>query len=114
MFDFHKLEVYRKARLVNSTIDPIIVRIKDLDKRRQFVRASLSIQLNLAEGTGRFTKRDKRNFYIISRASVFECVAILDILVDTALISPDEYEGLYESYEELSKMLFSMIQKLSN
>jgi hypothetical protein len=32
----------------------------------------MSIVLNIAEGSGRFSNADKRNFYIIARSSIFE------------------------------------------
>lgn len=114
MFDFHKLDVYKKARVQHSRIEKLLTRIDHLNKRDQLLRASLSIQLNLAEGTGRFTRRDKRNFYIISRSSVFECVAILDVLIDNEIIKKKEYESFYKEYEEISKMIFAMINKLTN
>jgi four helix bundle protein len=69
--------------------------------------------LNIAEGSGRFTKPDKRNFYVISRGSVFECVAIFDFLKDLNLISNNDFDKFYAELEELSKMLFALIKQLS-
>jgi four helix bundle protein len=42
-------------------------------------RAALSIATNLAEGNGRFTKPDRRNFFIVARGSAQECVPLLEI-----------------------------------
>ena len=114
MFDFEKLIVYNKAKAYNHRISKLIL-VKDLDRnsKDQLKRASLSIMLNIAEGTGRFTNKDKRNFYVISRGSVFECVALLDFLENESKVEKEEYESLYSDLEELSKMLFSMIKGLS-
>lgn len=83
MFDFEKLDVYKKAKIFNSEIRTFI-KISKLDPttKDQLRRASFSIVLNIAEGSGRFSKADRRNFYVISRSSVFECIAILDVLKD--------------------------------
>ena len=83
MFDFEKLSVYKKAKIFNSEIRRFI-KISKLDPttKDQLRRASFSIVLNIAEGSGRFSKADRRNFYVISRSSVFECIAILDVLKD--------------------------------
>jgi four helix bundle protein len=72
----------------------------------------MSIVLNIAEGTGRFTKPDKRNFYIISRGSVFECVAILEILLLQKNLEKSIFQKCYADAEELSKMLYSLIKGL--
>jgi len=68
--------------------------------------------LNIAEGSGRFSKKDRRNFFVISRSSVFECVAILDILKDEQVLSASEFSAFYENAETLSKILFVMIRNL--
>ncbi|MCF8255591.1 MAG: four helix bundle protein [Bacteroidia bacterium] len=72
----------------------------------------MSIVLNIAEGSGRFTKPDKRNFYIISRGSVFECVAILELLLEQNSIDHQSYQEFYFLAEQLSKMLFALIKNL--
>jgi four helix bundle protein len=69
--------------------------------------------LNIAEGSGRFTKPDKRNFYIIARGSAFECVAIFDYLKDLDTIDEKAFNQFYTYLEEISKMLFSLIKGLS-
>ena len=87
MFDFEKLDVYKKAKAFNAGIRTFIKTTKlDPTTSDQLRRASFSIVLNLAEGSGRFPKPDCRNFFIIARSSVFECIAILDVLKDEMIL----------------------------
>ena len=69
--------------------------------------------LNIAEGSGRFTKPDKRNFYVIARGSVFECVAIFDYLQDIGILDETTFKQYYSFLEEISKMLYALIKELS-
>jgi four helix bundle protein len=113
MFDFEKLEVYSKSKKLNEAITSILSIIKtDKVTYDQLRRASFSIMLNIAEGSGRFTKPDKRNFYIIARGSVFECVAIFDYLRDQKTLNESEFNIFYASFEEISKMLYALIKNL--
>jgi four helix bundle protein len=115
MFDFEKLDVYAKAKSFNLSVLSFLEQNQSLDRstKDQLRRASLSIILNIAEGSGRFTARDKKNFYVISRGSVFECVAILDYLKDSKHLDEESYGKYYSYLEELSKMLYAMIKSLS-
>ncbi len=45
----------------------------------QFLRASSSIGLNLAEGSGKRTPADQRRFYSIAFGSLRECQAIIEL-----------------------------------
>lgn len=113
MFDFEKLTVYHKAKTYNSSISSLIKQKRfDRVTNDQLRRASFSIMLNIAEGMSRFSKKDRKNFMVISKGSAFECVAILDYLKDQNQISLQEHQAFYSSLEELSKMLFGLIRKL--
>lgn len=115
VFDFEKLEVYQEMRGVNlKVLKHLFTQQADLDPylQDQFKRASLSALLNLAEGTGRMASPDKKQSYITARSSVFECVAILQILLDTNLIEKSLYEELYSGFEKISRMLLGMIRSI--
>jgi four helix bundle protein len=113
MFDFQKLHVYSKSKEIVLDIRQLLESNKfDRNINDQLRRASLSIMLNIAEGTSRITNNDKRNFLVIARGSVFECVSILELLVAVEQISNEIYLQLYQKLEEISKMLFAYIQKL--
>ncbi len=116
MFDFEKLVVYQKAKEFNLDVKKEILAIEIIDKvsRDQLRRASLSIVLNIAEGTSRFSNADKRNFYVISRGSVFECVAILDLFTSENIITHEIFDFYYSKAEELSKVLYSLIKGLES
>ncbi|MBI2257818.1 MAG: four helix bundle protein [Flavobacteriia bacterium] len=79
----------------------------------QLGRASFSVPLNVAEGSGKFSKADRKNYFTTARASVFECVAILDILKDENKMSNSDFEKMLKVADELSRILYSMIKNLS-
>jgi len=111
MFDFEKLEVYKKAKNINVEISEFLKSINvDVFLNNQLKRASLSIILNIAEGSGRSTKRDKKNFFIIARGSVFECTSIFDLLFTKKEIEIEKYNYFYNQLEEISKMLYGLIK----
>jgi len=66
--------------------------------------------LNIAEGSGRFSKADKKRFYIISRGSIYECVALFEIFYEEGYINEVEFREFYNKSEEISKMLLRLIQ----
>lgn len=114
MFDFEKLEVYQKIRQINKDLLPWIFKIKSENKdlADQLQRATLSIAFNLAEGTGRHSNPDKKRFYIMSRSSLFECVAILHVMLDNQIIAPEIFKVVYDQYEQISKMMLGMIRNV--
>jgi len=113
MFDFQKLNVYQKAKAYNFEITDLLETVHfDRHIVDQLKRASFSIMLNIAEGTSRYSSKDKRNFFIISRGSAFECVAILEFLFENNKINEKTYENLLSKLEEISKMLYALIKNL--
>jgi four helix bundle protein len=75
----------------------------------QLNRASVSIAANLAEGNGRFTKADQRNFFTIARGSVQECVPLLELACRHDLIARVDHESLRSGLQELARMIASLI-----
>jgi len=73
----------------------------------QLFRASSSIALNLAEGSGKRTPEDQRRFYSIAFGSLRECQAILE-LED---ISDPELRKLSN---QLGAILYSLSRKRLN
>lgn len=105
-----KNSLYIKTEQIFLKLQPVFLN-KSLDKdlKDQLRRASTSIILNIAEGSGKFAKNDKKNFYIIARGSVNECVAILRILKLQNLVDEKLYNDLYHDYLEIGKMLSGLI-----
>jgi len=80
----------------------------------QINRAALSISTNIAEGNGRFTTPDKRNFFGIARGSVQECVPLLELARRRGFIQPSDHDGLKSNLEEISRMISGLINGLEN
>jgi four helix bundle protein len=112
MFDFEKLEVYKKAKDLNKEILKYLRDNKQIDSylRDQLKRASISIVINIAEGSGKFSKADKKNFYTISRGSVYECASLLELLLDESYIEKEKHDYFKNNYEIISRMLYKLIE----
>jgi len=114
MFSYENLEVYKKASQTNQKVYRLLKQNKSMPSfaKNQFGRASLSVMLNIAEGSAKISNSDRRNFYITARASAFECASLIGFLNGESEIADDLKEELYSSFEEISKMLFAMIKNL--
>jgi four helix bundle protein len=113
-FMFEKLAVHQKAV---DFADQVIQITESFPRGYAFLsdqlnRAALSISANLAEGNGRFTKADRRNFFIIARGSAQECVPLLDIARRRQLVSESTALELRKTIEEIAKMTSGLINGL--
>ena len=79
----------------------------------QLGRASFSIILNIAEGSIKSSTKDKKNYFIIARASVIECVAVIDVMQDDVKIDKETYQRNLQLADEISRMLYTMIKNLT-
>ena len=113
MWDFQKLEVYQKSKNFCKEISGTLGE-RNFDKvtNDQLRRASFSIMLNIAEGTSRFSSKDKKNFFVVARGSAFECVAIMEYLSETKEIDKNTFADNEKKLEEISRMLFGLIRNL--
>jgi four helix bundle protein len=113
MFDFCKLDVYQKAKAFCILIHKLISNGNfDRTTNDQLRRASFSIMLNIAEGSSRFSNKDRKNFMVVARGSAFECAAIIEYLYEVSEINKDSCVNYLNNLEEISKMLFGLIRGL--
>ncbi len=72
----------------------------------------MSIATNLAEGNGRFTKADRKNFFTIARGSVQECVPLLELSRRRGLLDKGGQERMRGELETMAKMVSGLINCL--
>ncbi len=73
---------------------------------------AMSIVLNIAEGSGKFSKHDRRSFYVIARTYIFEYVAVADLLHQQEKVNKNLFEEFINHANELSRILLAMIKNL--
>ncbi len=87
-FDHEKLDVYRAA------LEFVVVAaevVEHLPRGRAYLadqlqRAATSVPLNIAEGAGEFSSKEKARFYRMARRSATECAAVFDVCARLELI----------------------------
>lgn len=115
-FDFENLKVYQKAL---EYVDFVYRVTKQFPKAEifslidQFKRASISICLNIAEGSGG-SKIEFNKFLKIARRSIRECIAITEISSRQDFIDQSEREQSRHLCSELSRMITGLIKSLKN
>lgn len=110
---FKDLECYIQARLLR-----IYVSVKKFPPTEKFlltsqvVDSSRSITRNIAEGYGRFTFTDTRNFFIIARGSVTETIEHFITAFDEKYITKEELTIGVEKCELVFKLINGYISYL--
>ncbi|MCF6269858.1 MAG: four helix bundle protein [Melioribacteraceae bacterium] len=69
-----------------------------------------SISANIAEGFGRFGKKDKIKFYRIAFGSMYEALDWTEKAIKRKLISDDEYKYIFSELNKLPKEIHSLIK----
>jgi four helix bundle protein len=115
MFNFEKLEVWKKAinfadLIYNQT------RHFPADERfgltNQLRRAVVSISSNIAEGSSRTSKTDFARFIEIATGSVFEVTSQAFVARRQVFLNEDQFREIYTGAEELSRMLSGLRKSL--
>jgi four helix bundle protein len=111
--DCERLDCYRVAVEFHAMAARLLAnRRLSAALRDQFDRASVSIALNIAEGAGRRTARDKAHFFAIARGSATECAAILDLLLARGLITASDHRHGRGQLVRVVQMLTRLITRV--
>lgn len=115
VFDFEKLHVYKEGMKFLKKIFNIT---NNLPRQYQFSvgdqirRSALSIVNNIAEGSGKISKKEKKQFYCTSLNSGRECIPMLTLLEEEKIIDKDLYYDLRGSCIYICNMLGKLIYSL--
>ncbi len=79
----------------------------------QIRRAAISVVSNLAEGFGRLSQAEKRQFYNVAAASVIEVQAQLLVAKDLQYLTKDECDILFERTIHIHKLMNGLIARFT-
>jgi four helix bundle protein len=105
-FNHEQLEVYQLALRVDELLSSVPAARGHRHLRDQAERASMSVVLNIAEGAGRRSPKDKRGFYAIARGSATELAGAFDLMRARRLATP-------KVQQEARALLLSVVRMLS-
>jgi four helix bundle protein len=113
-FDHEKLDVYHESIAFCAWAGELLNTISaKAAAKDQLDRASTSIPLNIAEGNGKFSGKDRARFLEIARGSTLECAACLDVLVARKLATAEQIENAKENLARIVQMLMGMLRRFS-
>jgi four helix bundle protein len=117
-FSFEDLEVWQKAvefaKIVIEIAEEINTDRKHFRLIEQLEAASTSIALNIAEGKGRYSKKEFIQFLYIARGSLYETITLLIIFHKKNWINDIQLGKMKNFGDEIGKMLSSLINSVRN
>jgi len=113
-FDHEKLAVYKESIAFCAWVSDFlsVISLKAAVKE-QLDRASTSIPLNIAEGNGKFSARDRARFLEMARGSALECAACLDVLVARKLTNVAQIGEGKAKLASIVRMLIGLLKRFS-
>jgi four helix bundle protein len=112
MVNFEKLRVWQEAHkgvLIIYKLTSKLPKSEILGLSSQIRRASVSVELNIAESEGRFNNQEKIQYLYIARASCVEVRSALKIVQDLFNDLELQAQKAIDLYESLEPQLNSLI-----
>jgi four helix bundle protein len=111
---FEDLVAWQEARkLVNLVYDLTKnVRSKDFGLADQIQKSAVSVMANISEGFGRYSFKDSKQFYTMSRASIAETQSHLYVCLDRHLITDNDFKQIYEQSVKINKLINGLIRNV--
>jgi four helix bundle protein len=108
-----KLIVYQRALEFAAWSQQLIESVtKKTSTRDHLERSGDSIALNIAEGNGKFSQKDRARFFQIAHGSALEAAACLDLLVARGCCAVAAIAKGKATLEKIVKMLFKLLDQL--
>jgi four helix bundle protein len=117
-FSFEDLGVWQKAVEFAKTAIEIAEGIENNRKHfrliEQLEASSTSIASNIAEGKGRYSKKEFVQFLYIARGSLYETVTLFILFHKNRWVNDSQLDEIKTAGEEIGKMLSSMITSIKH
>ncbi len=116
-FGYEDLDVWNKA--VEFAVEVIdLVENVTTDRKHyrlleQIESSSASVSMNIAEGKGRYSKKEFVQYLYISRGSLYEAMTLLEIFKRKEWISQKSFSGFEQRGKEIASMLKGLINSIS-
>ena len=107
------VDAYKIAFHLSNYVWNVVIKWEHFPRRtvgEQFVEATDSISANIAEGFGRYFKKDKVKFYFYSAGSVKECFDWNEKSKLRLLLSKEEYLHIFEELQKLPEAINRLIK----
>jgi four helix bundle protein len=115
-FSFEDLEVWKKAVEYSTAVLLLTEKVSTNRKHERLIAqleaSVVSIASNIAEGKGRYSKREFIQYLYIARGSLYESVTQLIIFQRCGIISDEELNRMRSVSTEIAKMLSSLISSI--
>ena len=117
-FGYEDLEVWQKAIDWASQIVSLCNSL-ETDRRHfrlveQLESASCSVAMNIAEGKGRYSKKEFVQFLYVARGSLYETLTLLELFLRQGWLSGSKHTELRQEGKEIVKMLNSLAKSIKN
>lgn len=117
IFRFKNWNIYKEAKKLFKIIIEIVNKLSKEYKYSigdQIIRSSLSIVLNIAEGSGKDSDKELNRYLNISIGSINETLAVADNIKDLNFITDKEFNEILCLCESISKQIGGFKKKLTN
>ena len=114
-FDFEKLKVYQKSLdFIHKMFEIYRKLLRDFKHSLgdNLIRAGVSIANNIAEGSGKKSKKEKARYYGTSLDSARECISVFNVLFHEGFMEKDSYKMMRFDGREITSMLSGLINSL--
>jgi four helix bundle protein len=114
-YSHERLEVYQEAIIFVAWLSDVMQQVDRAgDVKDQVDRASTSIPLNIAEGNGKYSPKDRCRFFDTAHGSALECAAALDTLVAKRKLTVEQIRPGKERLQRIVRMLIGLIKRNSS
>lgn len=113
--NYKNLDVWKESRKLVSIIYIVSKEFPDDEKfglTSQIKRAAISVPSNIAEGIGRNSKKETKQFCYISKGSLYEVETQIYLALDLGFIQESQTEEIFNQITTIRKLIIGFIKYL--